>query len=89
MDELFDLLLKPFVFIFGWIFRIVFYLSVEIVHEYIAWSVGWVFCRTLSFGNYPAQGIWDDNKASILTNIFVSLTGYFIITLLLILAFFM
>jgi hypothetical protein len=88
MDDILELLLKPFVFIFSWIFRIVFYLSVEIVHEYIAWSVGWTFWRTLSFGNYPAQGIWDDEKAPILTNLFVSLTGYFIITLLVILVIF-
>lgn len=84
MDDLLSLLLKPVLIVFLWLFRLVFFVVVEVVHEYITWAVGWCFLRLLSFGKYPKQGIWSDQRASVATSVLVSLTGALLITLLII-----
>ncbi len=84
MDDLIALIFKPVIFIFYWLFRIVFIIVIEVVHEYITWVVGWCFFRVLSFGKYPKQGVLNDDRASIVTSIIVSFTGVTIIALSLI-----
>lgn len=76
MDDFIGFILTPLFFIFRWLFKAAYFLVTELVHDYIAWSIGWCVCRAFSFGYYPKQGIWHDDKASIVTGMFVHALGY-------------
>lgn len=82
MDDLISLLLKPLLLVLLWLFRVVFFIVVEVVHGYITWAVGWCFYRLLSLGRYPKVGVWQDDRASIATALLVSLSGAVLIALL-------
>lgn len=79
MDDILDFLFKPIIVVTRWIFQVVLLAVFEFFHEYIGWVVGWCFWRLLTFGKYPKEGIWYDDKASLLTNIIVSFTGFILI----------
>ena len=76
MDDILGFILIPVLFLFRWLVKIAYFLVMELVHEYIAWSIGWCVCRVFSLGHYPKQGIWHDDKASIHTSMFVHVLGY-------------
>ncbi len=84
MDELVELILKPIFFVFRWVFKILMYFIVEVCHSYIGWAIGWLFFRMVSIGKNPKEGIWRDQDAGLLTNVLVTLTGFIIFAVLII-----
>ncbi len=79
MDDILDFLFKPIIVVIRWIFQVVLLAVFEFCHEYIGWVVGWCFWRTVTVGQYPKEGVWYDDKASLLTNIIVTFTGFVLI----------
>ncbi|MEH6445042.1 MAG: hypothetical protein V7784_14190 [Oceanospirillaceae bacterium] len=75
MEELTEGAFKGILKVMSLAIRLLIWLIWECCFEVIGWYVGWPICRVLSFGHLPENSISEDNRASTLTNLLVSLVG--------------
>ncbi len=79
MEELAEGAFKGVLKVFSLVVRSLIWLIWEFCFETIGWYIGWPVFRTLSFGHYPENSINDQDQASLLTNLLVSLVGVIVL----------
>lgn len=75
MEEIVEAVLKGVLRLFGVVIRSFVWLMLEVCFELVAWYIGWPICRAISLGKLPQVAITEQEQASTLTQIVVSLVG--------------
>lgn len=75
MEEIIEAVLKGVLRLFGVVIRSFVWLMLEVCFELVAWYIGWPICRAISLGKLPQVAITEQEQASTLTQIVVSLVG--------------
>lgn len=79
LDDLPDGLMRPVIQVLGATLRGVWYIFAEILGELVLWSIGWCFCRVISWGRYPKQGLTQAAEASVATELVVITAGLIVL----------
>jgi len=75
LEEIVEAVLKGVLRLFGVVIRSFVWLMLEVCFELVAWYIGWPICRAISLGKLPQVAITEQEQASTLTQIVVSLVG--------------
>lgn len=59
----------------GLLARVLLWLFWEFGYETLAWYLGWLLCRSVSFGRYPSVAIYEYERASANEAIWVPVVG--------------
>ncbi|WP_444998082.1 hypothetical protein [Aliikangiella sp. IMCC44359] len=81
MEDIVELAIKFVVRIILGFFRVLLFIGWDLLFEIVGWSVGWFFCRLVTFGYFPKEKLSELDKAPIITALIVELIGLMVLVI--------
>ncbi len=75
MEELAEVLIRPIAKLISGILRVLNFLAFELYIEWVGWTIGWFFYRSVSFGQFPSESLNELCQASFCKIVIVEFTG--------------